>query len=186
MTGVRVDEIADFMDLRGMTNSLAVFYSTFNFTPLENGDVIISSQNEPRIVMIPFETQTDAFKAALKRKLDALPPPHYDRVHPLGSDLMLAKMCPKMKLMTRVEYVIWAIQRSTQFFSHAHNDIMQLSPCEVHEPKAKKKRKKKKKKAKGVGEDEGGGETGTETTCTTPPSSAVSTVPNTPRSLRGG
>lgn len=195
MTGVRVDEIADFMDLRGMKNSLAVFYSTFCFTPFENGDVLISSQNEPRIVLIPYETQTDAFRAALQRKLDALPPPHYDRVHPLGSDLMLAKMAPKMMLMTRVQYTIWAMQRTTQALSHAQNDIMQLSPCEVHElreeavgesettetAKAKKRNKKKKKKTKGI-EEEGGN--GTETAWNTPPSSAWSTEPNTPASLR--
>lgn len=184
MTGVRVDEIADFMDLRGMTNSLAVFYSTFCFTPFENGDVLISSENEPRMVLIPYETQTDAFQAALKRKLAALPPPHYDRVHPLGSDLMLSKMAPKMKLMTKVEYTIWAMQRSTEALSHALNDIMQLSPCEGHGPRvheadgddadtlksetsgaAKARKRKKKKKKKNNGND-------TDIACSTPPSSA--------------
>ncbi|CAG80278.1 YALI0E32197p [Yarrowia lipolytica CLIB122] len=197
MTGVRIDQVADFMDLRGMKNSLAVFYSTFSFTPYENGDVMIGSANEPRIVMIPHETQTDAFRAALERKLATLPPPHYDRPHPLGSDLLLSKMAPKMKIMTRAEYILWQLRRLSQDYSHVPNSLM-LMPCEIHQKEVSagvtdvkskttevKTKKKRRKKKKGKRVDT---EASTDATCSTPPSSRAtsgwSTVPNTPTSSR--
>ncbi|KAG5365665.1 hypothetical protein CJU89_0056 [Yarrowia sp. B02] len=166
MAGVRVDEVADFLDLRGINTSLSVFYSTFLFEPCENGDVVVGSLNEPRIVMLHNEAQTPAFRAALKRKLAILPPPHYGRSHPLGSDVLLSKIPPKIVIMTRQEYMLWAIQRLTQAESHTQDKLEALGPCSIHDPEtplasasqseptskgetAGSKKRKKKKKNKG-------------------------------------
>ncbi|KAG5357596.1 hypothetical protein CJU90_6436 [Yarrowia sp. C11] len=196
---VRVDLTADFLGIEGMKNNMSYFYSGFKFTPYENGDVMIGSSSQPRLVMIPVETQTDAFKAALKRKLATLPPPHFKVAHPLGSDTLLSKMAPKVITLEKYEYIRWSIQRSTHHLCHGLNNMMCV-PCLKHlreypcddlpvETKSKKKKRKKKKKGKGgnaTASTEAGGESGVTTDLdpSTPPSSRAtsgwSTIPNTP------
>lgn len=175
MAGIRVDLVADFLGLTGMKASIATFYSSFQFTAYENGDVVIGSHNEPRLVMIPNEDQTETFKAAVKKKLDNIPPPQYGKPHPLESDFILSKMPPQIIIVARSEYILWTIQRLTHGKSHDEDNLMLLARCNTHRPaivreavaKPKKKKKKKNKKKSDTNTD------ATNTSCSNTPYSTL-------------